>query len=128
MENKYDESILDRMSDKMPVPLEADVLAACMDFLEMKGIKAWRQNNGGIPLHDGSGGFRPSTGMKGLCDISGILSDGRRFECEVKRPGKDGRDDQWAFIDMINQSGGVACLVHSVEELEQDLRSLNIIS
>src|SRR5262249_8397630 len=31
------------------------------------------------------------------------------------------------FLDMIEANGGVACVVHSVEELDQDLRSLLLL-
>jgi|CXWL01.1.fsa_nt_gi hypothetical protein len=114
------------MPIKPPTPLESEVLTACLQFLELKGIECWRQNQGAIPLPDG--GFRKFNGRKGICDISGILDDGRRLEVEVKREGEDGREEQWEFIDMINSKGGVACLVHSVEELEQDMKTVGVIS
>lgn len=106
---------------------ENDVVAACKQYLDLRGIFCWRQNQGAIPLP--SGGFRRFVGRKGVSDILGIvtqtvrLEDGSRatfgnllaIECKT-RTGRVS-DDQKAFLKEINDRGGIALVVHSVDEL-----------
>lgn len=98
---------------------ESDVLAACLQYLQLRGVFVWRQNQGGVPLE--GGGFRKFNGMPGQSDIIGCLPDGRFFACEVKRPGGKMTEAQRHFQQQINRSGGFACCVSSVTELQQDL-------
>ncbi len=126
--------------------LEKDIQKMCLDYLELIGIEAWRQNQGAIPTADGH--FRRFNGKRGIADISGILPQtvkiwiekgaenldtkemhdlvewvtfGNRLEIEVKQPGKHPSPDQKEFIDMVNRKGGIAFCVHSLEELQQEL-------
>lgn len=111
--------------------LEKDIVRQCLDWLQWKRISCWRQNQGMIP--NGRGGVRSFNGRKGIADISGIfpqtviLADGtshtfgNRLEIEVKMPKKHASEDQQAFLDMINKQGGIAILVHSLEELQAQL-------
>lgn len=105
--------------------LESDIQKACLDYLAMRGIFAWRQNQGAIPLADG--GFRRFNGMKGQSDIIGICPDGRFLAIEVKRPGNKPTEDQWQFIENIQKHGGVAMWVRSVDEMEADLKEVGVI-
>lgn len=73
------------------------------------GVWCWRQNTGR------RGGV--SFGKRGAGDISGIVGDGRRLEIEVKKPGnKHFQPEQLTFLDLVRTRGGVAGVVHSVEE------------
>ena len=111
---------------------ESDVLAACLQYLAVKGIFAWRQNQGAIPLKNG--GYRRFVGLRGVSDILGILPQrvpvvgegdvqfGNLLAVEVKRAGEKPRPEQAAFLERINERGGVALCVHSVGELEAQLR------
>jgi len=104
---------------------EAEVQAACLEFLAAYRIFHWRQNQGAIPLPDG--GYRRFNGMKGQSDIIGICPDGRFLAIEVKRPGKKPTKEQDEFLEHIANNGGVATWVSSVDELEADLREAGII-
>src|SRR5581483_1551553 len=81
---------------------ESIVLSACLQWLQLKGIWAWRQNQGAIPLRDG--GYRRFVGLKGVSDILGMLPQtvqvagekepttfGNILAIEVKRPGEKPR-------------------------------------
>ena len=110
---------------------ESDVLAACLRYLTLRGVFAWRQNQGAIPLK--GGGYRKFVGLRGVADILGILPQqvdlpdegrvrfGNLLAVEVKRPGEKPRPDQGAFLDRVNELGGVGVCVHSVRELEERL-------
>src|SRR5262245_41846887 len=112
---------------------ESDVLSACLQWLHLKGVWCWRQNQGAIPLKNG--GFRRFVGMKGVSDILGILPQTVRVEGEVeqvtfgnllavetKRPGEQLRADQEDFLRRVNELGGVGLCVKSVHELEEKLK------
>src|SRR5262245_18167130 len=110
---------------------ESDVLSACLQWLTLKRVFHWRQNQGAIPLP--GGGFRRFVGLRGLPDVLAILPRdcevvGRGPErlavccgIEVKRPGEKPRPEQRAFLEQLNAMGGVGICVHSVAELEEQL-------
>jgi hypothetical protein len=112
---------------------ETDIVRACLDWLALHRIKAWRMNNAGIfdpvkKIH------RTFHGLRGVSDILGILpqrvrladgSDetfGNFLAIEVKKPGEKPRADQEVFLQDIREQGGVALCVHSLRELEEQLR------
>ena len=111
---------------------ESDVLAACLQYLILKGLYVWRQNQGAIPRK--GGGYRRFVGLRGVADILGILPQrvevvgegeirfGNILAVEVKRPGEKPRPEQAAFLARVNELGGVGLCVHSVQELEKQLR------
>jgi hypothetical protein len=112
---------------------ESDVLAGCLQWLQLAGVWCWRQNQGAIPLP--GGGFRRFTGLKGVSDILGILPQtvrvqdetapvtfGNLLAVETKRPGEKLRPDQEAFLRKVNELGGIGVCVHSVDELMEKLR------
>lgn len=111
---------------------ESDVLSACLQWLHLKGVWAWRQNQSPIPLKDG--GYRRFVGLKGVSDILGILPQrvqlvgekeptmfGNLLAIETKRPGEKPRPEQQEFLEKVNQLGGIGLCVHSVEELEKKI-------
>jgi hypothetical protein len=110
---------------------ESNVLSACLQWLTLKRVFHWRQNQGAIPLPGGR--FRRFVGMKGLPDVLAVLPQERdlagrgteRFAVfcgiEVKRKGQRPRPEQQAFLDRLNAMGGVGVCVHSVAELEEML-------
>jgi hypothetical protein len=110
----------------MPTP-EGIVLKACLDFLRMKGIFCWRNNQGVIPT--GKGGYRRFQGLKGVSDILGILPDGtgRFLAIECKRPGAYLRPEQKIFLRRISDLCGIALVVRSVDELESGLENVGIL-
>jgi len=62
-------------------------------------------------------------GIPGRADIQGVLADGRFLAIEVKRPGKLPDPEQLAYLDCIDQMGGVATWVSSTDELRAWLRT-----
>ena len=111
---------------------ESDVLSACLQWLRMKGVWCWRQNQGAIPLKQG--GFRRFVGLAGVADILGILPQtvrvvgddgpvtfGNMLAVETKRQGEKPRPEQEEFLRQVNERGGVGVCVHSVSELEEVL-------
>jgi hypothetical protein len=112
---------------------ESDLVRACLDWLMLHRIKAWRMNNTGVfdPVKKIHRSFH---GLKGVSDILGILPQrvrlaggaeelfGNFLAIEVKRPGEKPRPDQEAFLEDIRAGGGIALCVHSLNELEAGLR------
>jgi hypothetical protein len=117
-----------RLSNK-----ETDLVRACLDWLALHRIKAWRMNNTGIfdpvkKIH------RRFHGLRGVSDILGILPQtvrlaeggeeifGNFLAIEVKKLGEKARPEQEAFLQDIRRAGGIALCVHSLRELEVQLR------
>lgn len=110
---------------------ESGVLSACLQWLTLKRVFHWRQNQGAIPLP--GGGFRRFVGLRGLPDVLAVLPQDRevaghgrcRFAVlcgiEVKRPGAKPRPEQAAFLQHLNDLGGIGICVHSIDELEEQL-------
>ena len=112
---------------------ETDIVRACLDWLALHRIKAWRMNNTGVfdPVKKVHRSFR---GLRGVSDILGILPQrvrladgsaetfGNFLAIEVKKPGEKPRADQEAFLQDIRDQGGIALCVHSLRELEEQLQ------
>ncbi len=111
---------------------ESDVLSACLDYLHLRGILAWRTNNTGV-FDPAKKVFRTFRGLKGVSDILGIvsqevsLSDGQPLvqgillAVETKKPGNKPSADQAWFLEEVNRRGGIGLWVTSVRELEEKL-------
>ena len=114
------------------VPLEADVSKAVSQYLAMhpKVKFAVRQNSGAATM-TGKGGaqipiwFYRFAARKGvemrITDYWGLMTDGRMFAIEVKRPGwskpTDQREREQAnFIEVVGLGGFVTC-VDDVERI-----------
>ena len=97
---------------------EAQVQNQCLCYLSIRKIFHWRQNTGSFQMKD----RYIQCGIKGMADIIGILPDGRFLSVEVKRT-KGGRvsPEQEAFRKKVEDNGGVALIVNSVEALKQGL-------
>jgi VRR-NUC domain len=117
-----------RLSNK-----ETDLVRACLDWLALYRVKAWRMNNTGIfdPVKKIHRSFH---GLRGISDILGILPQrvrlaggteetfGNFLAIEVKKPGEKLRPEQEAFLHDIRAGGGIGLCVHSLHELEEQLR------
>ena len=112
---------------------EIDVVRVCLDWLALHRIMAWRCNNTGI-YDPGKKVFRTFQGLKGVSDILGIFPqtvelDGKKetfgnfLAIEVKRPGEELREDQAEFLKNIRERGGIGLCVHSLRELEEQMRA-----
>lgn len=61
-------------------------------------------------------------GLPGMADLSGILSDGRRLEIEVKSATGRQSDAQKNYQRMIERFGGIYLVAHSLPEALAQLR------
>jgi hypothetical protein len=115
-----------------PTNTEAPVLAAVGDLLAAhpKVRLAVRQNSGAMQYQHSSGRMVPvwfyrvirKPDPMTITDYWGVLTDGRIFAFECKRPSwkhpsSDREIKQWAFINMIVRHGGVGSFVRSVDEV-----------
>ena len=103
---------------------ESVVLNSCLGLLALCGIFAWRNNSGALKDRNGR---VVRYGLKGSADIIGILPDGRFLSVECKRPGGKIRPEQIDFMNTINSNNGVACIVHSPDELLKALKDAGAI-
>lgn len=101
--------------------LESIVLKQCLEYLQIRGIFVFRNNTGALK----AGRRFIRFGFPGSSDILGILPDGRFLAIECKRE-KGGRlsEAQKDFISRINANGGVAMCVHSLDELQKNMRKI----
>ena len=99
---------------------EHDIQKLILEWLQLNGFYAWRQNVGAAPYtYKGKTRFI-RYGQKGAADILGISIDktgGRLLAVECKVPGKSPTPDQQAFLDAINDQGGIAFCAHSLDEV-----------
>lgn len=104
---------------------EADVLNSALHYLAIMKIPAWRNNTGALKNQRGR---LIRFGKKDSADITGIdPKTGRRIEIECKAPGESLRAGQREFLDMINRCCGIGICVHSVEELQEQLKEADVI-
>jgi hypothetical protein len=98
---------------------EGRIKAACLWYLERRGIFAWNNPTGATQI-------APNRwirfGLKGSSDILGVLPGGRFMAIETKSKGGRLSSEQSAFLERIRGSGGVAVVVRSWQELDVVLR------
>lgn len=118
---------------KAPAPSEQDLLGQIVDYLraqQMRGRVAWfaRCNGGG--MRDRTGRFLrfyrlylPSAlpASKGMADLHGMLSGGRYFALEVKRPDEQATPEQATFLAAVREGGGIAAVVRGFEDAARAL-------
>lgn len=112
----------------MKTPRETELVRACLDLLKHRGVHAWRNNSGAATLF-GRGGDKQLVrfGLPGSSDILGILPPvGRFLAVECKRPGGKLTATQRAFLDGVQEAGGVGLLIDDVKELDRELDLLGV--
>lgn len=119
---------------------ESSTLRACLDYLALCKIAAWRINVQGVPLHDGSGGWRkaPSTGIADIIAVGRMPcdNDGAFPRCGTPNPhpiaveckSACGRQSpaQREFQRKWEAAGGLYVLARSVDELRTALRDAGV--
>jgi len=98
---------------------EADIQRAILDYISLTPHFAFRVNTQGVPIRDDSGeisGFRPSP-MKGIADILVCMSDGRFAAIEVKSAKGKVSEEQMAFLQEVDNRGGLAIIAHSLDDV-----------
>ena len=112
---------------------ETDLVRACLAWLALYRVKAWRMNNTGV-YDPARKVFRSFRGEKGVPDILGILPQtvtlaggdrvtfGNFLGVECKRPGQKPRPEQEAFLNDLRERGGIGICVHDLDVLERQLQ------
>jgi hypothetical protein len=101
--------------------LEKHIQRQILEYLDLKGIFAWRNNSGAV-FSEYKGRKRMIRyGLKGSSDILGILNDGRFLAIEVKKPDGKPTTEQLEFIDRINKNGGLAFIARSITEVIKNI-------
>lgn len=109
-----------KLPKRKPRPmLERDVQREIREALgRLDGVVVWRNNTG--MLKD-SRGISVRYGLAiGSSDLIGIvylpqLGIGRFFALEIKRPGEEPSDEQYAFLHLIRKIGGFSTWVDNVD-------------
>lgn len=107
---------------KIKIP-EKEIQRAILQYLELVGIVAWRNNTGAIVSHYKGHTRLIKFGHKGSCDILGVLPGGRFLGIEVKDEKGKVSEDQQNFIDAINFKGGLAFVARTLEEVMEKLNA-----
>jgi hypothetical protein len=104
---------------------EGRVKAACLRYLEKRGIKAWNNPSGAVHialdrwLH---------FGKKGCADILGILPGGRFLAVECKAVHGRLSPEQREFLADIKSLGGLAIVAKSWQDIDQALREAGYVN
>jgi hypothetical protein len=99
---------------------ETDLVRACLQFLELHRVMAWRNNSRVMP-GPGKGGRERLIrfGVKGGSDIFAILKGGRFAAFECKMPKGRVSPDQERFLNEVIAAGGIGAVIRSVAELAE---------
>jgi hypothetical protein len=100
---------------------EGAVLSAILEYLEIRGVFAWRNNTGAVKVEAQHGARFVRFGKKGSSDILGVLDDGRFMAIEVKGPKGKATFEQRDFLAEIAKRGGVAFVARSIEDVDKHL-------
>jgi hypothetical protein len=104
---------------------EGRVKAACLRYLEKRGIKAWNNPSGCTRI-------APDRwlhfGKKGSADILGCLPDGRFLAVEVKAERGRLSPEQRQFLADIKTLGGMAVMVRGWKELDNALHEAGYVN
>lgn len=97
-----------------------------LNFLFVRGIFAYRQNTGGVPIHRNKQivGMRPAP-MTGIPDIQAVLPpNGRSLGIEVKTGRDKIRPEQAAFHANVRRCGGAIIIAKTMESFIIDFKEI----
>lgn len=109
---------------------ETMLVRACLDYLALRGVFAFRTNSGAVHAeYKGKHRFVRFSSAKGLSDIIGVIP-GRAGRCggwflsvECKIGNRKLTDDQMDFANRVTKAGGLALTVRdSVDDLDRQIR------
>jgi len=101
---------------------EGAVVRACLDYLAIKRIVAWRSNTTGI-YDEKRKSYRTNAGRNGVSDIIGCLPGGRLLAVECKAGRRKLSADQIEFQRDILEAGGLHVVAYKVEDLIEALEA-----
>jgi hypothetical protein len=102
---------------------ESAVLSACLEYLTLTGIFAWRNNTGAVKV-DGKRFVR--FGLKGSPDILGVMPDGRILCVECKSVRGRLTPEQRAFGEAVKRRGGIYIVARGIDDLRGELNELPV--
>jgi hypothetical protein len=108
----------------MRKPKEGDLVKACLNYLALRNIFAWRNNTGAYSAtYNGKTRFT-RFGQPGSPDIIGMLRPyGRFFGVECKGPTGKQTELQKAFQCEMEQNGGVYILARNLDDVDNVLKN-----
>ena len=99
--------------------IQNEVLRA---FGTLPMVRLWRANVGAARI----GNRLIRFGIPGQADLTGILSDGRRLEIEVKSAGGRQTPEQAAFGRTIERFNGIYVLARCPDDVRKRLEAIGI--
>jgi len=103
---------------------EGLVVNACLEYLRVIRIYAWRNNTGAVSIQSPRGRDRfIRYGKPGSSDILGIMADGRFLAIECKTKTGKLTEMQRDFLEDVRYRGGVAFVARSVEDVEREIKA-----
>jgi hypothetical protein len=95
---------------------ESAVVRACLDYLQIIGVVAWRNNTTGIYDLERQT-YRKNAGRNGIADIVGCLPGGRFLAVECKAGRGKLSPHQIEFQKDIIKAGGLHVVAYRLEDL-----------
>ena len=95
---------------------EGAVVKACLEYLQIRGVIAWRNNTTGT-WDANKETFRKNAGRNGIADIIGILPSGRFLAVECKAGRGRLSPAQVEFQRDIIQAGGLHIIARSADDV-----------
>lgn len=108
---------------------ETQLIDVTLEYLQCQGIKAWRQNTGGMEKrYTNKNGIEKKRfvkfGFKGVSDILGLIKPtGRLLAIECKVGDNKQTLHQQMFQKMIEQNGGLFILAYSLDDVIKSLEA-----
>lgn len=100
---------------------ESAIQAHVLQYLRLRGIKAYRINAGMIPTGEKRSRRMIRLAPKGFSDIMGVMPGGRAIFVECKAKGGKLTQFQEMFLDEMRQQGAVCVVARSIDDVEREL-------
>jgi photosystem II stability/assembly factor-like uncharacterized protein len=101
---------------------EEAIVKACLEYLRLRGVYAYRTNTGAAAYQDRTGKRRfVRFGTPGLSDITGVLPGGRALYVECKAENGRLSEHQEAFLKTVREFGALTVVARSITDLEMAL-------
>jgi len=104
---------------------EGLIVRSCLDYLQLRGIVAWRTNTVGV-YDPNAKRYRTNSGRNGVADILGCLPGGRFLAIECKAGRGKLSEDQVEFQRDIIRQGGLHIVAYRVEDVIEVLEAEGI--
>lgn len=104
---------------------EKQIENSILNYLRANGIFCWKAQSVGL-FDPTKKIYRRSNNkhhIKGVSDILGIMPNGRFLAVEVKSEKGRATPEQLQFIENIKESGGIALLARSIDDLKNKLKT-----